>query len=468
MLYDLLIFLPAFACLFWIVIHCLMTSRTSTFQPLIILLAVAAFYFYSDACYVAPHATPHLLLSGGLVALVAAPAFIPLVWIYLQRLRGQETFRAGQLAWIIAPAVLGSVNFLLIVMIGPERAAAFLPDMYAGVYNLQHLPSDTMLAAYYIVAGPVMRATILLMALIYVIMIARLIRKENIRLRHLRKFFGGHRIRVLELQMHQILMIGLFFLPKMLLLRRTLIDFPWISLILAVFITLGIFQFCHVALFGAKPTVSRKDLKLGFRYNYQSSDKAEAVEEMMTELVEEAEQEALKRIQSKIGSNLHIDEFEHAASPADLPPSLTAGIFSAVAKSWEDDSLLSRFESLIFGKQEYLEAGLTLTEVAEKLHTNKTYISRLVNNTYNLAFPDLINTLRVDYAEQYIIAHRDARQQEIAEACGFTSASTFNNIFKKITGMTPKIWLATYDRHQPGGQGAAAGPGVPDDNPANA
>ena len=121
---------------------------------------------------------------------------------------------------------------------------------------------------------------------------------------------------------------------------------------------------------------------------------------MVPALVEEAEQEALKRIQSKIGSNLHIDEFEHAASPADLPPSLTAGIFSAVAKSWEDDSLLSRFESLIFGKQEYLEAGLTLTEVAEKLHTNKTYISRLVNNTYNLAFPDLINTLRqMNYTE---------------------------------------------------------------------
>jgi len=186
----------------------------------------------------------------------------------------------------------------------------------------------------------------------------------------------------------------------------------------------------------------------------------------MTELVEEAEEEALKRIQSKIGHNLHIDEFQQAESPAELAPSLTAGIFSAVAKSWEDDSLLSRFENLIFGKQGYLEPGLTLTEVAEKLHTNKTYISRLVNNTYNLAFPDLINTLRVDYAEHYIIAHRDARQQEIAEACGFTSASSFNNVFKKITGMTPKIWLATYD-NQPHRNASAPDFAAPADNPAN-
>jgi YesN/AraC family two-component response regulator len=97
-------------------------------------------------------------------------------------------------------------------------------------------------------------------------------------------------------------------------------------------------------------------------------------------------------------------------------------------------------------EQAFLEPGLTLNSVAERLHSNKTYISRLVNNSYNLAFPDFINTLRIDYAEQYIISHRGAKQLEIATACGFTSASSFNNIFKKITGMTPKIWLATFDR----------------------
>ena len=40
MLYDLLIFLPAFACLFWIAICIMMTSRTSTFHPLLLLLGM--------------------------------------------------------------------------------------------------------------------------------------------------------------------------------------------------------------------------------------------------------------------------------------------------------------------------------------------------------------------------------------------------------------------------------------------
>ena len=77
------------------------------------------------------------------------------------------------------------------------------------------------------------------------------------------------------------------------------------------------------------------------------------------------------------------------------------------------------------------------------LETNRTYVSRLVNNTYNMSFSDYINTLRIDYAEQYLMHNRDAKQSDIATACGFPNASAFNNVFKKITGVTPKIWLAT-------------------------
>ena len=94
----------------------------------------------------------------------------------------------------------------------------------------------------------------------------------------------------------------------------------------------------------------------------------------------------------------------------------------------------------------FLQPKLTLDDVAESLNTNKTYVSKMVNNTYNLGFPELINILRVDYAEQYIISHREARQEEIAQECGFLSASSFNTTFKKVTGMTPKVWIASIDR----------------------
>jgi YesN/AraC family two-component response regulator len=125
---------------------------------------------------------------------------------------------------------------------------------------------------------------------------------------------------------------------------------------------------------------------------------------------------------------------------------LAEKIFSAVSNSWDEDSLASRFQHLMMDQHVFLQPKLTLDDVAESLRTNKTYVSKMVNNTYNLGFPELINILRVDYAEQYILSHREAKQEEIAQQCGFLSASSFNTIFKKITGMTPKMWIASIDR----------------------
>ena len=96
----------------------------------------------------------------------------------------------------------------------------------------------------------------------------------------------------------------------------------------------------------------------------------------------------------------------------------------------------------------FLQPQLTITDVADRMGTNKTYISRLVNNSYHMPFPDLINALRVDYTQRYLINHHNATQVEVAKACGFSSASALNNTFKKVTGMTPKIWLATRNKKQ--------------------
>lgn len=109
----------------------------------------------------------------------------------------------------------------------------------------------------------------------------------------------------------------------------------------------------------------------------------------------------------------------------------------------DEENLRIRFEDLIVTEQLFLKQGIRISDIATMLETNRTYVSRLVNNTYNMSFSDYMNTLRIDYAEQYLLHHKDAKQSDIAEACGFPNASAFNNVFKKITGVTPKVWLAT-------------------------
>jgi AraC-like DNA-binding protein len=114
----------------------------------------------------------------------------------------------------------------------------------------------------------------------------------------------------------------------------------------------------------------------------------------------------------------------------------------SVSASGEESNLLARFQHLMLDEQLFLQPSITLADVAERLHTNKTYVSRMVNQNYSLGFPEVLNILRVDYAEQYIRKHPTANQEDIAKACGFLSASSFNSTFKRITGYTPKVWAA--------------------------
>ena len=112
-------------------------------------------------------------------------------------------------------------------------------------------------------------------------------------------------------------------------------------------------------------------------------------------------------------------------------------------ESPDENYLKARFEELIISNRLYLKKGIRVSDVAKMLQTNRTYISKLVNDTYGMSFSDYINILRIKFAQEYLIEHPDAKQSDMAATCGFPDASAFNNAFKKVTGMTPKIWLVT-------------------------
>ena len=212
---------------------------------------------------------------------------------------------------------------------------------------------------------------------------------------------------------------------------------PYLSVLMAVIL----FFFGYAGLFCGAKSLTRAQAGRLLRYNFSDAGKGDFVEAQIGDLVDEAETEALRRIQAHISENLHLDTWQ---SDLASQPTLASSLFQTVAQSWDDDSLLSQFQRLMIDQQLFLQPSLTLEDVAKRMGTNKTYVSKLVNNTYNQGFPELLNTLRIDYAEQYLLNHREAKQKDVAAACGFLSASAFNSTFKKVTGLTPKMWLNSY------------------------
>ncbi len=105
------------------------------------------------------------------------------------------------------------------------------------------------------------------------------------------------------------------------------------------------------------------------------------------------------------------------------------------------NALKKQLVAYIKDEQAFLDPGITLDQVAEHLRTNRTYISMIMNKEFGKSFREAINHCRIDYAKQYILEHRDAKLEEVADASGFTSGSQFSRKFKEVEGVTPINWI---------------------------
>lgn len=96
-------------------------------------------------------------------------------------------------------------------------------------------------------------------------------------------------------------------------------------------------------------------------------------------------------------------------------------------------------EKIIVEEKKYLDANLNLDSVADELNLSKSHLSRLINSELGMSFPDYINSLRVEEAKMYLQQPEfsDYTLIAIGLEAGFNSKTTFNNSFKKCTGLTP-------------------------------
>lgn len=73
----------------------------------------------------------------------------------------------------------------------------------------------------------------------------------------------------------------------------------------------------------------------------------------------------------------------------------------------------------------YLKPGLTLAELAQMLGTNRTMLSKLVNEETGMPFAEFINRKRIAYVRRLEKEHPELRKEELAEQAGYTSMRSF-------------------------------------------
>jgi AraC-like DNA-binding protein len=77
----------------------------------------------------------------------------------------------------------------------------------------------------------------------------------------------------------------------------------------------------------------------------------------------------------------------------------------------------------------YLDKELTIWDLAGRLGTNRTYVSKIFNNEFGINFATFVNNHRVDHAKQIVARHKTASVDEIADLSGFGSVASLYRAF---------------------------------------
>ncbi|MDD3337319.1 MAG: response regulator [Lachnospiraceae bacterium] len=99
----------------------------------------------------------------------------------------------------------------------------------------------------------------------------------------------------------------------------------------------------------------------------------------------------------------------------------------------QPEDILGKVQAYI--QQNYMKK-ITLTDIAEEVHANRSYLSRLYKNKTGKNMFDVINIMKLEKAKEYI--GRGKKIYETAELVGFDDVAYFSRVFKKYEGYTPK------------------------------
>lgn len=108
-------------------------------------------------------------------------------------------------------------------------------------------------------------------------------------------------------------------------------------------------------------------------------------------------------------------------------------------------ALAQKVTQIMQEKRPYLDPELDLSKLAELLSENPKLVSKVINQDFSMNFYEFINRHRVDHFKQRLRQPEHHRMTLLAHAyeSGFKSKSTFNHVFKKMTGLTPSQYYSS-------------------------
>jgi len=105
-------------------------------------------------------------------------------------------------------------------------------------------------------------------------------------------------------------------------------------------------------------------------------------------------------------------------------------------------SVLHQFDE----KKIFLKKDLNIWDVCVETHSNRTYISHLINTEFGLNFNCFVNKYRIEEAKKILRKREYSHLSlfKIAKKAGFNSLSSFNRSFLKFEEKSPGKYRSTF------------------------
>ncbi|WP_334071385.1 MULTISPECIES: response regulator [Paenibacillus] len=95
--------------------------------------------------------------------------------------------------------------------------------------------------------------------------------------------------------------------------------------------------------------------------------------------------------------------------------------------------------------REHYNQNLNLQIIADHIHINSSYLSRLYKKVTGESIIDAINKYRIEKAKK-LLRNPASKVFEVAEAVGIETPAYFTHVFSKYTGMSPKEYKLNYSQ----------------------
>ena len=100
--------------------------------------------------------------------------------------------------------------------------------------------------------------------------------------------------------------------------------------------------------------------------------------------------------------------------------------------------------NVIVERKLYLEEHFTMNDLIDILHINRNYISEVIARSKYQSFYRLVNKLRIEHACNILENDPSTKLEIVAMSSGFSSGSSFSQIFRRVKKVSPKEYITQY------------------------